>query len=117
MRYFCCDDRRRDAVAAHPTLNGIDFLEVVDDPADPIPDRQRTLLVHFVKNLRPGALAPENVRVEGGERIRGIGVLAVTSAAPTSPPSSPPSPPQSPPASPPLLAGNVLVVEVDQAGD
>ena len=33
MIYFCCDERRRNAVRAHATLNGIDFLEVVDDPA------------------------------------------------------------------------------------
>ena len=31
MIYVCCDERRRDAVRAHRTLNGIDFLEVLDD--------------------------------------------------------------------------------------
>ena len=31
MIYVCCDERRRDAVRAHGTLNGIDFLEVLDD--------------------------------------------------------------------------------------
>ena len=48
MIYFCCDERRRNAVSAHPTLNGIDFLEVSDNPADPIEVRQRTLFVRFI---------------------------------------------------------------------
>ena len=33
MRYFCCDERRREAVRATGVLNGIDFLEVVDSEA------------------------------------------------------------------------------------
>ena len=41
MIYFCCDERRRNAVKNHGTLNGIDFLEVLDDPADPYDQRQR----------------------------------------------------------------------------
>ena len=54
MIYFCCDDeRRRNAVKAHPTLNGIDFLEVRDEVTDPLEQRQRTLLVHFLKDLTP----------------------------------------------------------------
>jgi len=47
MIYFCCDARRRQALRGPSTLNGIDFLEVVDDAAMPDPDRQRTLLVNF----------------------------------------------------------------------
>lgn len=97
MKYFCCEERRRNAVAAHPTLNGIEFLEVSDDPADPPEQRQRTLFVHFIKELPAGALAAENVRIEGGERIRNVKVTNVTIA--------------------PAGAAHVLSVEVDRAGD
>ena len=73
MQYFCCDDDRRDAVKAHATLNGIEFLEVSGD--------QHTLFVHFVKPDHLASLLVENVRIEGGERISGIGVLAVQNSA------------------------------------
>jgi len=105
MIYFCCDDdRRRNAVKAHDTLNGIDFLEVVDDHDDPFEQRQRTLLVHFIdKDTVEGQeslanvlaqIKVENVRIEGGERTRDV---VVTNVA-VSPP-------------------NVLTVEVSKAGD
>ena len=57
MIYACCDERRREAVRAHATLNGIDFLEVLDDPALPPEARQRTLFVHFLKPL--GGAGPD----------------------------------------------------------
>ena len=42
MNYFCCQDRRRhDAVAAQGTIDGIDFLEVIDGPLVPESQRQR----------------------------------------------------------------------------
>ncbi|HWT00749.1 MAG TPA: putative baseplate assembly protein [Pyrinomonadaceae bacterium] len=78
MIYFCCDEKRRNAVEAHATLNGIEFLEVSDDPADPVEVRQRTLFVHFLKDLAAGALIIENLTVEGGERIRPVKVTKVT---------------------------------------
>ena len=31
-RYSCCDEHRLEDVRAHPTLTGIEYLEVVDDP-------------------------------------------------------------------------------------
>ncbi len=74
MFYFCCDDRRRIAVE-RSSLNGIDFLEV-DDRLDLPPDqRQRSLLVHFIKPLATGALNERSVRIEGGERIKGVKVV------------------------------------------
>lgn len=112
MIYFCCDERRRSAVKDQNLLNGIDFLEVSDNPADPVEKRQHTLFVHFIHNLTPGALKKENVRIEGGERIRNIKVTSVISGAVASPPLS--SPPIS---SPPSGGGNVLVVEVADPGD
>lgn len=80
MIYFCCDERRRNAVAAHPTLNGIEFIEVSDDPADPVELRQRTLYVHFLKPLAAGALTIDKFRVEGGERVRNIKVVNLNEA-------------------------------------
>ena len=96
MIYFCCDEKRRIAVKAHPGLNGIDFLEVLDSPALPQDQRQRTLFVHFLKADGLAALYPENIRFEGGERIRNVAAtnLAVDAADPL-----------------------VLVVTVNQPGD
>jgi hypothetical protein len=97
MIYFCCDDeRRRTAVQAHPTLNGIDFLDVVDDPLDPLIERQRTLRVHFLKDLSPGVLTEANVRIDGGERIQNIKATEVSIDGTLS---------------------NVLVVELTERGD
>lgn len=106
MKYFCCDKRRRNAVKDHPFLNGIDFLEVVDNAADAYEDRQTTLLVHFIKDL--GGLMPDKsqVIIEGGDRIKHIQVVAVEEGV-FSPPVS----------SPPEDASRVLVVRVSEAGD
>ena len=105
MIYSCCDDQRRSAVREHAVLNGIDFLEVQDDPADMDALRQRTLYVHFIKDLPPGALGAENVRIDGGERVRvRVAAAAVGSLV---------SPPDSPPAGDP----RVLIVDVAEPGD
>lgn len=86
MIYTCCDENRHAAVDAHDSLNGIDFLEVLDLDAPAGSLRQRTLLVRLLKPV-PGGIAVNNVRLEGGERIRGIGVdwVGVASAPPPSP--------------------------------
>ncbi|HSY48936.1 MAG TPA: putative baseplate assembly protein [Thermoanaerobaculia bacterium] len=90
--YRCCDDLRREAVAAQTARNGIDYLEVVDhDEPDPT-KRQRVLLVHFVNQPHP-AVTEANVVIDGGERVRNIVVKSVT------------------------FAGDVLQVEVDPRGD
>ena len=92
MIYSCCDDdQRRNSVKAHATLNGIDFLEVRDRDTDPLEQRQRTLLVHFLKNLTPNTLTKDNVIIEGGERTKDIKVTSVTIGSLTSPPLSPPA--------------------------
>ncbi|MEA3207795.1 MAG: hypothetical protein QOE70_852 [Chthoniobacter sp.] len=78
--YFCCDERRRDAVRG-TALNGIDYLEVVDRDAATSADRQRFLRVHFVNDLAPAPLAAGNVSITGGERIRPIVLLGVTAGA------------------------------------
>jgi hypothetical protein len=70
MIYACCDDQRRVAVEGS-ALNGIDYLEVLDRDAPTAAERQRTLLVRFVNAPAP-ALTPANLKLDGGERIRGI---------------------------------------------
>jgi len=79
MLFFCSTDRRRGAVRQQPgALNGIDYLEVVDREA-PEGQRQRRLRLHFVKpdGIASVDLATLLVRIEGGERVRGIAVLEV----------------------------------------
>jgi hypothetical protein len=97
VTYSCCDELRRQVVRDHPTLNGIDFLEVIDHAASTEAERQRKLELHFVKPLGALTLTATNIRIEGGERIVGIRVLnAVAGSGPSA---------------------GVLTVEVDQAGD
>jgi hypothetical protein len=67
MIYFCCDELRRNAVDAHSTLNGIDYLEVLDRDVPAGSPRQQTLLVRCLKAIP--ALTRDNVRIDGGERI------------------------------------------------
>jgi hypothetical protein len=77
-RIFCCDDGRRALVRSHGTLNGIDFLEVVDHEEPVLAERQRLLRLHFVKppsatlTTRLQALTPDGVRLTGGVRVQGI---------------------------------------------
>ncbi len=82
-----CDDeqQRRADVLAHPTLNGIDFVEV--EPAN-----QTHLHVFFLKPVPPANPAdpsdpadayglsadPTRITIQGGARIIGIEVLTVT---------------------------------------
>ncbi len=75
--YFCCDERRRDAVRGS-ALNGIDYLEVVDHDATTEADRQRFLRIHFLNNIAANSLAAANLSIRGGERIRPIVILAAT---------------------------------------
>lgn len=97
MKYSCCDELRRQVVRNHPTLNGIDFLEVIDHTALTEAERQRKLELHFVKPLGALTLAPANIRIEGGERITTFHVLSVVVGNGSS--------------------ANIVTVEVDQAGD
>ena len=77
MNYFCCDQRRRNAICG-TALNGIDFLEVLDQNATVETNRQRFLFVHFVDPLALAALGVDNFCLDGGERIRGIAIVGAT---------------------------------------
>lgn len=85
-QYFCCDEKRQNKVNKHKTLNGIAYLEVMDD--------QLTLHVHFIKAKYLNKLKKENILIEGGERIKNIGVQDIA-----------------------ILSSNILQVKVDKAGD
>ncbi|NEQ30830.1 MAG: putative baseplate assembly protein [Leptolyngbya sp. SIO4C5] len=80
LRYFCCDRRRRAAVEASP-LNGIDYIEVLDNDAPSEGDRQLILLLYLIKPLGAVSLEAENFSIAGGDRIRDIQVTAVTTFA------------------------------------
>jgi len=67
---FCPSDTRRALVRQDGTLNGIDFLEVIDSSS--VPPRQQTLLVHCFLPLT--GLGAANVRIEGGVRVQGVGI-------------------------------------------
>ncbi len=74
LAYLCCEDRRRAELRRETaTLNGIDFLEVVDKGA-PDADRQRILRLHFVRPPAGLTVSKQNVRITGGERIDDIAV-------------------------------------------
>ena len=78
MRFFCCDVRRLEVIKVSGSANGIEFLEVRDhlepDPAL----RQRTL---FVRLLRPDfLLTPDNILIDGGERLATVAVEWVAAA-------------------------------------
>src|SRR5262245_21357266 len=78
MTYACCDQNRRDLVAADPSLNGIDYVEVLDRDAPSGIPRQQTLLVRCLKAVPK--LNPENIRITGGVRIRAVKAQWVASA-------------------------------------
>jgi hypothetical protein len=95
--YFCCDERRRDAVRGS-ALNGIDYLEVLDQDA-PLPpsNRQRFLRVHFINPIAANSLSVVNVTITGGERIRPIVILDASIGTGED--------------------ADILTVEVEEAGD
>ncbi|WP_129793259.1 putative baseplate assembly protein [Sphingosinicella sp. CPCC 101087] len=96
MIYFCCDTLRRSATAAS-SLNGIDFVEIVDLDAPSDALRQRIIQIHLIRDPAPLVFTPANILIEGGVRIRDIRATAVMMAAGGQ--------------------ANVVEVEVDQAGD
>jgi hypothetical protein len=59
----------RRALIVAGTLNGIDWLEVIDGRAPVGVPRQRTLLVHLFRAV-PGNFTGANVRIEGGVRVK-----------------------------------------------
>jgi hypothetical protein len=74
----CVDERRKDAVRAHATLNGIDYVEYHEDLTLAPP--RFWLSVVFLKNA-PAGLGPGSFHIEGGIRIPSVRPTAVAPAA------------------------------------
>jgi len=64
----CRLEERRKKLFGNPDWNGMDFVEVAED--------QLSLCVHFFGQV-PEGVNVENVHIEGGRRIRDIGVIKV----------------------------------------
>jgi hypothetical protein len=115
--YHCCDQLRRNAVALHPMLNGIDYLEVIDrDLSEIDPLRQRTLLLRLLKPV--AGLSEKNLILSGGERLRGLHIEWAVPAKPV------PGVLSNPAEAGPLAVitalvnpENVLVIRTDAIGD
>jgi hypothetical protein len=76
--FHCCDERRLEVLQQSGSANAIEFLEVLDRAAPPGVPRQQTL---FIRLLRPGfILTPDNLRIDGGERIHSVGIVWCASA-------------------------------------
>jgi hypothetical protein len=80
MIYVCSQERRRAQVLAHSTLNGIDYLEILDGTTE-----QRTLALTFLKDAPGTALQPANIVIAGGETVTGIKVTDIAYATPSRP--------------------------------
>lgn len=109
MKFSCCDERRLEVLRRLGSQNAIEYLEVLDHAAPANVPRQRTLLVRL---LRGGfVLTRENIRIDGGERIREV-LVEWAAAGDALPPEAEPG----------LLQGvddpaRLLVVRTDSAGD
>jgi len=118
MIYSCCNLNRKSAVLNNPTLNGIDYLEVLDNEVVTLGldlPRQQTLLVHCLKPLPdPLTITTDNVLITGGESITGI--TAAWVAVATAPPSTLNAQTQAYFTNLPD-APNVLIVGTSAAGD
>ena len=117
MIYYCCDQLRRDQVVAHPLLNGIDYLEVIDrDLSEDDALRQRTLLLRFLKPI--SGFSAKNLKLTGGERIRNLRIEWADVATPT--PQQLSGPDEAGPAAVIALVPypkNVLVIRTNAIGD
>ena len=83
MIYFCTQQKRRALVLQHPTLNGIDYLEVCDSGEDC--GCGKNLLLTFLKDARNVALALSQIKVTapgGGLQVQPVSIVAATEDSP-----------------------------------
>jgi hypothetical protein len=78
--YQCCDEKRKAAVLGNPSLNGIDYLEVLGFDAEPLGLQPQTILTVRCLKAAPIGLSPSNVIVAGGESITNIAATFLTPA-------------------------------------
>jgi len=82
-QYYCKNEKRRELVDQHQTLNGLDYLEVLDRRAPAGVPRQINLLVRFLKSVP--ALQDIEVEIKGGVRVTPVKVLWFHKASEFSP--------------------------------
>ncbi len=81
MIYFCSQKNRRALVLQHPTLNGIDYLEVSDAHTG----CDNRLVVTLLKDARGLNLAPAQVKIAGGSPTAQVTVVSVSPATDAAP--------------------------------
>ena len=119
MIFSCCHENRKAAVVANTTpsgVNGIDYLEVLDHQSPVSSLRQRTLLIHCLKDV-PTDLTPNNVLIIGGESITGITAEWVAPAAPVPAQITAAEDPYFVPLAAQSDAAKILIVRVSEYGD
>jgi hypothetical protein len=119
MIFSCCHENRKAAVLANMTatgVNGIDYLEVVDHESPVSSLRQRTLLVHCLKDV-PLDLTPDNVLITGGESITGITAQWIAPATPVPAQITAAEMPYFGPLAAQADAAQILIVRVSEYGD
>ena len=114
MIYQCCDEKRKAAVIGNPTLNGIDYLEVLGFDAEPLGLQPQTILMVRCLKAAPTGLTPDNIIIAGGESITNIRATFVTPA--DTPPASMTAAQQNYFTSLPGAA-NILLIGVSVPGD
>ena len=90
MIYSCCNQNRKAAVLGNPTLNGIDYLEVLDSEAVPLGlPRQQTLVIHCLNPCNNAAHADQHHdhrRRKHHRRHRGLGCDRLIAGGSNTPP-------------------------------
>lgn len=87
VRQFCGTSERRQAVVASTKLvgglrlNGIDYIEVLDDDAPSEDWRQKLIDVTFLRPDGVAALTAENFAIVGGVRITDVNVIGIAPGA------------------------------------
>jgi len=66
---ICRDDRRREEVRKKENLNGLDYVEVEEIV---VGDKKQPLLRVYLLGKFQGVVNPENVRIDGGVRVKGL---------------------------------------------
>lgn len=86
MIYRCCDEKRKPAVLGNPSLNGIDYIEVLGFDAVPLGLQPQTILLLRLLKVAPVTVKTNNIIIAGGESVTHINALWVTPAS--TPPST-----------------------------
>ena len=66
---ICRDDRRREAVRQKQGLNGLDYVEVEEVV---VSGKKQPLLRVYLLGKFKGVVNPDNVRIDGGVRVKGL---------------------------------------------